>query len=143
MTTLSESLMDLAGRVKKLEDSAAAIQEKNRVALQARREDLEAAIDREKGELEESATRAKEGARSWWSDTKRSIEQQIAEMRADIEEWQAEREEKNVERAAENAEEDAVVAVSLATYCLDAAEWAVVRAEIARFEADQLVGKKS
>ena len=30
MKTLSESLMDLAGRVKKLEDSAAAVQEKNR-----------------------------------------------------------------------------------------------------------------
>ena len=48
MKTLSESLMDLAGRVKRLEDSAAAVQEKNRAALEARRDELEAAIDREK-----------------------------------------------------------------------------------------------
>jgi hypothetical protein len=41
----------------------------------------------------------------------------------------------------EDAESDAVVAVSLATYCLDAAEWAVVRAELARGEADQLMGQ--
>ena len=49
--------------------------------------------------------------------------------------------EKNAERDAEYAEYDAVVAVSLAAYCLDAAEWAVVRAELARGEADQLMGQ--
>jgi hypothetical protein len=85
MKTLSDSLVDLAGRVKKLEDSAAAVQEKNRAALQARREELEAAIEREKGELEQATSQAKEGARNWWSDTKGSIERQIAEMRTDIE----------------------------------------------------------
>jgi hypothetical protein len=138
MKTLSESLMDLAGRVKTLEDSAAAVQEENRAALQARREELEAAIDREKNELDQAASQAKEGARSWWSDTKGSIERQIAEMRTDFEHRQTERKEKNAERAAENAEEDAVVAVTLAAYCLDAAEWAAVRAELARGEADEL-----
>ena len=141
MKTLSESLMDLAGRVKKLEESAAAVQEKNRAALQARREELEAAIEREKGEPEQATSQAKEGARSWWSDTKGSIERQIAEMRTDVEHWQTERKEKNAGRAAANAEEDAVVAVTLAAYCLDAAEWAAVRAELARGEADELAGK--
>jgi hypothetical protein len=139
--TLSESLTDLAGRVKKLEDSAAAVQEKNRAALQARRGELEAAIEREKGELEQATSQAKEGVRSWWSDVKGSIERQIAEMRTDIEHWEAGRKEKNAERAAENAEEDAVVAVTLAAYCLDAAEWAAVRAELARGEVDELAGK--
>jgi hypothetical protein len=64
MKTLSESLMDLAGRVKRLEDSAAAVQEENRAALQARREELEATIEREKGELEQATSQAKESARS-------------------------------------------------------------------------------
>ena len=50
--------------------------------------------------------------------------------------------EKNAERAAEDAEDDAVVAVTLAAYCLDAAEWAVVQAELARGEADKLAGKR-
>jgi len=62
-------------------------------------------------------------------------------MRSDIEDWQAERKEKDAEWAAENAAEDAVVAVTLAAYCLDAAEWAAVRAELARGEADELAGK--
>ncbi len=51
MKPLSESLMDLAARVKRLEDSAAAVREQNRAALQARREELETVIDREVKEL--------------------------------------------------------------------------------------------
>jgi hypothetical protein len=137
MGSLSEAVMDLAGRVKMLEESAAAMQQKNRAALQERREELETAIEHQKTELETAATQAKEAARGWWSETKRSIEGQIAEMRADFENWQSAKREKNAERAADAAEDDAKVAVSLATYCLDAAEWAVVRAQLARGEADQ------
>jgi hypothetical protein len=50
--------------------------------------------------------------------------------------------EDRAERAAEDAEYDAVVAVNLAAYCLDAAEWAVVQAELARGEADQLAERR-
>jgi hypothetical protein len=139
--SLSEAVMDLAGRIKRVEESAAAMQQKNRAALQERREELEAAIEHEKTELEAAATQAKEAARSWWLDTKRSIEGQITEMRADFEKWQAAKKEKNAERAADAAEDDAKVAVSLAAYCLDAAEWAVVRAQLARGEADQVAAK--
>jgi hypothetical protein len=142
MKKLSESLMDLAGRVKGLEASATAVQEKNRAALQARREQLETAIEREKRDIEEATAEAKEEARSWWSDTKASIERQVAEMRGDFEKWQAGLKEKNAEQAAKDAEDDAVVAVTLATYCLDAAEWAVVRAELARGQADELAGQR-
>ena len=102
--------------------------------MQARRDELEAAIEQEKIELEAAAAQAKEDARSWWSETKSSIERQINSMRADFEKWQGDMKEKS-------AEEDAVVAVTLAAYCLDAAEWAVVRAELARGEADQLAAR--
>ena len=91
--------------------------------------------------MEAAATQAKEEARRWWSETKSSIERQINSMRADFEKWQGDMKEKSAERAAENAEEDAVVAVTLAAYCLDAAEWAVVRAELAHGEADQLAAR--
>jgi hypothetical protein len=134
MRNLSDALIDLAGRVKRVEDSAEAVQEKNRAALQSRREELEEAIEQSKVELEAAATQAKDATRGWWSKTTSSIQ-------ADFAEWQAEMKEKNAERAAEDAEDDAVVAVSLAAYCLDAAEWAVVRAELARGEADQLTGQ--
>ena len=139
MQRLSESLMDLARRVKRLEDSAAAVQQKNRAALQARRDELETTIDREVDQLHQATAQAKGNARTWWSETRTSIEQQIAHMRADFQKWRDEMKEKNAERAAEDAEADAAMAVDLAAYCLDAAEWAVVRAELSRGEADRLV----
>jgi hypothetical protein len=141
MKPLSESLMDLAARVKRLEDSAAAVQEHNQTALHKRREELDAAIDREVKELERTTAEAKEAARSWWSDTKGSIERQITAMRADFQKRQAEHKQQNAEWAAQSAEEDAAVAATLAGYCVDAAEWAVVRAELARGEVDQLAAR--
>jgi len=139
MQPLSESLMDLACRVKRLEDSAAAVREKNRAALQARRDELDAAIERETGQLHKATMGATGETRKWWSETRASIERQVAQMRADFEKWQTEMKEKNAERAAQEADDDAVMAVTLADYCIDVAEWAVVRAELARGEADQLV----
>ena len=138
MQKLSTALLDLASRVNRVEDSAAAVESKNRAKLQARREELEAAIDDSHSELTAAATEAKESARSKWSQAKTSIEGRVNDMRTDFAKWQAEVTEDRAEQAAEDAEYDAVVAVNLAAYCLDAAEWAVVQAELARGEADQL-----
>lgn len=101
MQPLSESLMDLARRVKRLEDSAAAVREKNRAALNARRDELEAAIERENNEFHKATSQAKGAAQGWWTDTRASIERQVAQLRADFDKWQAEMKQKNAERAAE------------------------------------------
>ena len=142
MQKLSEALLDLASRVKRVEDSAAAVEAKNRAKLQARREELAAAIDDSHIELAAAATQAKESARGKWSQAKTAIEGQVNDMRADFAKWQSEINEDRAELAAEDAEYDAVVAVNLAAYCLDAAEWAVVQAELARGEADQLAARR-
>jgi hypothetical protein len=142
MQKLSAALLDLASRVKRVEDSAAAVEAKNREKLQARREELEAAIDDSHVELAAAATQTKESARTQWSKVKRSIEGQVDEMRADFAKWQAGIKEDRAEQEAEDAEYDAVVAVNLAAYCLDAAEWAVVQAELARGEVDQLAARR-
>jgi hypothetical protein len=42
-----------------------------------------------------------------------------------------------MEHRAERAEEDAAEAIVLAAYAMDAAEWAVVDAALARAEADE------
>jgi hypothetical protein len=142
MQKLSAALLDLASRVKRVEDSAEAVEEKNRVKLQARREELETAIDETHIELAAAATQAKESVSTKWSQAKTSIEGRVDEMRAGFAKWQAELKEDRAEQAAEDAEYDAVVAVNLAAYCLDAAEWAVVQAELARGEADQLAARR-
>src|SRR5258707_10587285 len=95
---LSDALIDLAGRVKRVEDSAVAVQEKNRAALQSRREELQAAIEESKVEMEAAASHAKDATRGWWSKTTSSIQ-------ADFAEWQADMKETNAERAAEDAGE--------------------------------------
>jgi len=138
MQKLSAALLDLASRVRRVEDSAAAVEAKNRAKLQARREELEAAIDESHVELAAAATQAKDTANGKWTKIKNSVEGRVDEMRSDFAKWQAEFKEGRAERAAEDAEYDAVVAVNFAAYCLDAAEWAVVQAELARGEADQL-----
>jgi hypothetical protein len=138
MQKLSAALLDLASRVKRVEDSAEAVEAKNRVRLQARREELEAAIDESHDELAAAATQAKEAANGKWSEVKNSIDGRVEEMRSDFAKWQADIKVDRAERVAEDAEYDAVVAVDLAAYCLDAAEWAVVQAELARGEVDQL-----
>ncbi len=142
MQKLSAALLDLASRVNRVEDSAAAVESNNRAKLQARRQDLEAAIDDSHGELAAAATQAKQSARTKWSQAKTMIQGQVNDMRADFAKWQAEIKEDHAQQAAENAEYDAVVAVNLAAYCLDAAEWAVVQAELARGEADQLAARR-
>ncbi len=142
MQKLSAALLDLASRVKRVEDSAFAVQAQNRAKLQARREELEAAIDESHIELTAAATQAKEVANGKWSKVKNSIEGRVDEMRSDFTKWQAEIKEDRAEQAAEDAEYDAVIAVNLAAYCLDAAEWAVVQAELARGEADQLAERR-
>ncbi|WP_157106726.1 hypothetical protein [Nocardia arthritidis] len=86
---MSESLMDLAARVKQFEESTAAAREKNRAMLQARREELGATLEREGNEFEKTAGELREAAQSWWSDTHEAVERQIDVMRADFEKWQA------------------------------------------------------
>ena len=142
MQKLSAALLDLASRVKRVEDSASAVEAKDRVRLQARREELEAAIDESHVELAAAATQAKGAARGKWSKAKSTVEGRVNEMRADFAEWQAQMKEDHAEWVADDAEDDAVVAVTLAAYCLDAAEWAVVQAELARGEADQLTVRR-
>ena len=142
MQKLSAALLELASRVTRVEDSAAAVEAKNRAKLQARREELEAAIDESHIELAAAATQAKEATRGKWAEVKTSIDRRVDQMRSEFAKRRAETTEDRAERAAEDSEYDAVVAVNLAAYCLDAAEWAVVQAELARREADQLPARR-
>ncbi|QLY29786.1 hypothetical protein [Nocardia huaxiensis] len=100
MKPLSESLLDLAARVKQFEESSAATRDRNRAALQARREEVQAAFGHEGSELEKTAAELREAAQQWWSDTRDALEHQIESMRADFEKWQADIKAQRAERAA-------------------------------------------
>lgn len=104
MKPLSESLMDLAARVKQFEESSATAREKNRAQLQARREELNATIEREGTEFEKTTADLREAAQSWWSDTRDALEHQIGVMRSDFEKWQADMKAQRAERATADGE---------------------------------------
>ncbi|WP_433566143.1 hypothetical protein ACQP1O_13500 [Nocardia sp. CA-151230] len=128
MKPLSETLTELAARVKQVEDSSDALRDKNHAALQERHRELGVALERESGELGNIGTEMRASAHRWWVEARDSLHRQIAAMRSDFDSWQAEAKEKNQEKLTHDAQADALTAVALAGYCLDAAEWAVLRA---------------
>jgi len=136
---LSDQLMDLAKRTKRLEDAAAAAQAQNRAKLEQDREKLHSTMSTEAQKLQSSAGEAKSQARSWWTDMTKHIEEQRAEVRGKIDQRRAERKVDQAKRNAADAEDYAADVVSVAVYVVDAAEYAVVDAAIARSEADALV----
>jgi hypothetical protein len=137
MKPLLEALMDLAARVNRLEDSAAIVREQKSAALQTRRQQLEAWIDREAEEVEQTAAGSRGAGRRRWLDTQSSVVRQFEVMRTDFDRWRAELVEGDAERSAWDAEHDALAAVTLASYCLDAAEWAMLSAELIGAAADE------
>jgi hypothetical protein len=115
---LSESLEDLAARVKALEDTAATALDANRAVLEERRREVEAAFESAINELQAAVRDAGATALERWN----------------------ERATERAEGDADFAEKDAAVATALAAYCLNVAEYAVVDAALARAEADELAG---
>lgn len=138
MKQLSESLEDLAARVRVLEDSATATFEADRVKLEKRRHEIDEAIKEDVGELESAVRDASLAGRNWWNETKASIKRPFEELQTRIDKRQSEHEVHRAVRAAEDAEEDAAAAIELAAYFLNLAEYAVIDATLARMAADEL-----
>jgi hypothetical protein len=143
MKPLSQSLEDLATRVKVLEDSATATFEADRAKLEQRRHEIDEAFKSDIGELESAVRDAAAAGRTWWDETKASMKRPLDELRARIENRQSEHEVNRALRLAEAAEEDAAAAVELAAYFLNVAEYAVIDATLARMAADDLSGAAS
>lgn len=138
MKQLSESLEELAGRVKTLEDSATATFEADRVKLETRRHEIDAMLKTELGEFESSVRSAAAAGRTWWDEAKASMRRPLEEMRARVDKRQSEHEVHRAERLAIAAEEDAAAAIQIATYFLNVAEYEVIDAALARMTADDL-----
>ena len=84
MKPLSESLEELAGRVKVLESSATATFEADRAKLEQRRHEIDEAFKTESGEFESAVREAEEAGRTWWNDTKASMKRPLDEVRARV-----------------------------------------------------------
>ena len=138
MKPLSQSLQDLAARVKVLEDSATATFQADRAELEKRRHEIDDAIKAEVGEFDSAVRDAAQAGRTWWNDTKTSMKRPLDEVRARVENRKSEHELHRALRAADAAEEDAAAAIEVADYFLDVAEYAIIDAALARMAADDL-----
>ena len=93
---------------------------------------------RGEGQAEASAATAQQQAQSWWDETRSSIDNQFATLRAKRDEHRAERGLHRAERRADDAELDAADAVDFAMAVLVQAEYAIIDATLARADADDL-----
>jgi hypothetical protein len=140
MKQLSESLEELANRVKVLEDSATATFEADRANLEKRRHEIDEAFKTDAGEFESAVREAADAGRTWWNDTKASMKRPLDEVRARVEKRQSEHELLHAQRTADAADEDAAAAIEVAAYFLNVVEYAVIDAALARMAADDLAG---
>jgi hypothetical protein len=138
MKPLSEQLTDLAARAKKSEDFVDAARAKNREFLDDERETLKKSIAKGKARMNADASVAEDKTRTWWNDTRQSIDARVAELRAERDDHRAAHDLKKAERHAEDAQADAAYAVDFALQMLDEAEYAVADAILARIDADEL-----
>jgi hypothetical protein len=138
MKPLSHSLEELAARVKVLEDSATATFEADRTKLEDRRHAIDDAIKIDVSEFDSAVREAAQAGRTWWNDTKTSMKRPLDEVRARVEKRQSEHELHRALRAADAAEQDAAVAIEVADYFLNVAEYAIIDAALARMAADDL-----
>jgi hypothetical protein len=140
MKSLSESLEDLANRVKVLENSATATFEADRAKLEKRRHEIDEAFKTDAGEFESAVREAADAGRTWWNDTKASMKRPLDEVRARVEKRQSEHELHHAQRTADTAVEDAAAAIEVAAHFLNVAEYAVIDAALARMAVDDLAG---
>ena len=141
MKPLSNSLEDLAARIRVLEESATATFEADRTKLEKRRHEIDDAIKTDVSEFDSAVREAAQAGRTWWSETKSSMKRPLDEVRARVETRQSEHELHRALRAASAAEEDAAAAIEVAAYFLNVAEYAIIDATLARMAADDLAAE--
>jgi hypothetical protein len=141
MKPLSQSLEELAARVRVLEDSATATLEADRTKLENRRDEIDAAIKSDVNEFDSAVHEAAQAGRAWWNDTKTSMRRPLDEVRARVSNRESEHELHRALRAADAAEEDAAAAIEVAAYLLNVAEYATIDAALARMAAEDLAAE--
>ena len=135
---LSDQLAELAARAKEAEDRATAARDKSKADLEADVETARASAQDRAKKLRESADANKNKLSVWWYDLQRTWNEHIAKIRDDIEGKRAEHDVDRAQRRAEHRADDAAFAVDFAYSAIEEAEYAVLDAELARMEADEL-----
>ena len=137
---LSDQLRRLANRAEEAEKNAAAASDKAKADLEQDRENSRAVAQQEAEQLREAADAGRGKISDWWNDVQRSWNEHIAQIQKNVESKKAEIDLDQAKRRADNAEADAEFAIEFAYTAIGEAEYAVLDANLARKEADELSG---
>ncbi len=137
---LSDQLRRLANRAEEAEKNAAAASDKAKADLEQDRENSRAVAQQEAEQLREAADAGRGKISDWWNDVQRSWAEHIAQIQKNVENKKAEIDVDRAKGRADNAEADAEFAIEFAYTAIGEAEYAVLDANLARKEADELSG---
>ena len=137
---LSDQLRRLANRAEEAEKNAAAASDKAKADLEQDRENSRAVAQQEAEQLREAADAGRGKISDWWNDVQRSWNEHIAQIQKNVESKKAEIDLDRAKGRADNAEADAEFAIEFAYTAIGEAEYAVLDANLARKEADELSG---
>ena len=137
---LSDQLRRLANRAEEAEKNAAAASDKAKADLEQDRENSRAVAQQEAAQLREAADAGRGKISDWWNDVQRSWNEHVAQIQKNVEGKKAEIDLDRAKGRADNAEADAEFAIEFAYTAIGEAEYAVLDANLARKEADELSG---
>jgi hypothetical protein len=137
---LSDQLRRLANRAEEAEKNAAAASDKAKADLEQDRENSRAVAQQEAEQLREAADAGRGKISDWWNDVQRSWNEHVAQIQKNVESKKAEIDLDQAKGRADNAEADAEFAIEFAYTAIGEAEYAVLDANLARKEADELSG---
>lgn len=135
---LSDQLEVLAGKTKKLEETAATIRAKNVAKLEQQREQMHAAMEAQKEQVRAKTAQTKSETQEWWAGVTASLEKRKAEAQAKHAEHKAQRSADVAEAQAEDAEDYASFIATVSGDLIDEAAYSALDAAALRERADAM-----
>jgi len=135
---LSDQLADLSARAKKLEDNAAAAKTKAKSDLQQEVKNARTSAQDQADKLRKSADAGKGRISDWWDGVQNEWNKHLKAVQKNFDDKKAAHDLKSAQKAADQADDDASFAISYAYAAIDEAEYAVLDADLAHMEADEL-----
>jgi hypothetical protein len=135
---LSDQLTKLAARAKELEDRAAGAQTKAKNDLQKEVDQARDSAQAQADALRKSAEASKGKISAWWASVQKSWSDHLAAVRKDVKNKKAAHDVKAAQKVADQADDDASFAIDYAYAAIEEAEYAVLDAQLAHVEADEL-----
>jgi hypothetical protein len=135
---LSDQLAKLADRAKQAEMRAAAAQKKAKNDLETEVSAARASAQAQAQKLHETAAAGEGKISDRWTALETSWSEHVAAVRQDIDARKEKHDRAEARRAADTAEDDALYAIDYAYAAVEEAEYAVLQAQLARMDSDEL-----